>query len=197
MPLIYGILTNPVVGYERLAALMVARGLPYVQLRMKGASRDDILAVGRRLRRIVPAGFIVNDDPQLALEVEADGVHLGQGDPSAAYARDLLGPDAIIGLSTHSPAQLRAALAQAPTYVGVGPVFPTPTKAIPDPALGLDRMREMLQIAGNTPAVALGGLGLARAALVREAPMIAVVRYLNDTFAPEAALDALLAALSG
>ena len=157
----YGILTRPLVGYETLAAIMVDMGVRYIQLRMKEAPRERVLEMARRIRSIVhpPSYFIVNDDPEIAKAVGADGVHLGQDDMPMAEARAILGKQAIIGLSTHTPHQTQDACALDPDYIGVGPVFPTPTKKIPDPAIGLDGMEAMLGLA-SVPAVAIGGIDL-------------------------------------
>jgi thiamine-phosphate pyrophosphorylase len=195
---LYGILTDPRVGYERLAAIMVERGLRVIQLRMKDAPRGEVIAVARRVRALVPAGtlFIVNDDPLIALEVAADGVHLGQDDTPYAEARRLLGEDAVIGLSTHNPAQTAAACALRPDYIGVGPVFETPTKRIPDPPLGLDGMRRMLDLA-TVPAVVLGGIDGANATSVVAAGArnLCAVRGINASAEPGAEIDRLLRAL--
>ena len=195
---LYGILTDPLVGYERLAAIMVAKGLRVIQLRMKDAPRGDVVAAALALRAIIPRGtlFVVNDSPEIAREVGADGVHLGQDDPPYAEARRLLGPDAVIGLSTHNPAQTAAACALGPDYIGVGPVFPTPTKRIPDPPLGLDGMRRMLDLA-TVPAVVLGGIDATNIASVVSAGArsVCAVRCINRASDPGAEIDRLLSAL--
>ena len=82
----------------------------------------------RRLANTYVALFIVNDDPYLALELSADGVHLGQDDMDPAEARRIMGPDAIIGLSTHSREQIEAAADSPVDYISVGPIWETPTK---------------------------------------------------------------------
>jgi len=191
----YGILTDPLVGYEQLAEVMVSRRIPFVQLRIKGVSRDEVLAVARRLRSIViaPSRLIINDDPGVAAEVGADGVHLGQDDMPFAEARAIVGPDAIIGLSTHDPGQTRAACALEPDYIGVGPVFPTPTKATPDPALGLDGMAAMLALT-TVPAVVLGSIDHDNAAdvLSAGATNLCAVRAVNQAADPADALDRML-----
>ena len=191
----YGILTNPVVGYERLASLMFDRGVRFIQLRMKNASRDEVVGVARSLRTIIGPGsfFIVNDDPGIALEVGADGVHLGQDDAPYASAREMLGDEVIIGLSTHNPDQTRAACALEPDYIGVGPVFSTPTKAIPDPVIGLDGMREMLDLS-TVPAVAIGGIDNSNLSKVLDAGArnVCAVRCVNGSSDPASALDRIV-----
>jgi thiamine-phosphate pyrophosphorylase len=192
---LYGILTDPVVGYERLAAIMVGKGLRVIQLRIKDAPRDEVVAVARRVRAVVPPGvaFIVNDDPEIALAVGADGVHLGQDDMPYREARRLLGDAAVIGLSTHNPAQTAAACALGPDYVGVGPVFATPTKKVPDPVIGLDGMRRMLALA-TVPAVAIGGIDHSNVAAVvaAGAEHVCAVRCVNGSGDPGSEIDRIL-----
>jgi len=197
-PFFYGILSEPLLGHERLAEAMVEKGIPFIQLRMKNAPPTALLAVARSLRRIIPAEirFIVDDDPRVARDSGADGVHLGQQDMPLAQARGLLGPEALIGLSTHDPAQTRAACALAPDYIGVGPVFATPTKEKPDPVIGLDGMAAMLSLA-TVPAVVLGGIDLSNAGAVLRAGArnLSAVRCVNRAPDPGAVLDRFLGLL--
>jgi thiamine-phosphate pyrophosphorylase len=196
----YGILTKPVLGYERLAEIMVEHGVKIIQLRMKDQPRREVEAVAHRLRGIIPPGhiFIVNDDPEIAREVGADGVHIGQDDMEYSAARRIVGADAIIGLSTHNPVQTRAACALAPDYIGVGPVFATPTKEIPDPVIGLDGMAEMLALA-TVPAVAIGGIELENAAdvVAAGARFLCAVRAINQAADPGAVLERFHAIIAG
>ncbi|THF76037.1 thiamine phosphate synthase [Cohnella fermenti] len=109
----------------------IAGGADVVQLRDKDAPVRELLEKARALRELtrkhgVP--LIVNDHPEIALAADADGVHLGQEDAPIAAARELLGPDRIVGISTHSIAQARAAERAGADYIGVGPVYPTATK---------------------------------------------------------------------
>ena len=158
---LYLVMTNPVAGYAACAQAAVNCGLRYVQLRMKNESRAVILAEARKVRAVTAGTqtrFIVNDDVELAWAADADGVHLGQSDMPLDEARRLwTAPGRIFGLSTHSEAQAEAAVALSPDYIGVGPVFPTPTKALADPALGIGRAGNIIR---NSPltCVALGGL---------------------------------------
>lgn len=156
----YLVMTNPVVGYERCCEAAVRAGVRMVQLRMKDAPRAEIVAVGAALRRITAGtrtAFIVNDDPSIAAEVGADGVHVGQGDMPVAEVRRRFPELGIVGLSTHNPEQAIAAIAQKPDYIGVGPVFATPTKKIPDPVLGTETAGRMIASV-PFPAVAIGGI---------------------------------------
>jgi thiamine-phosphate pyrophosphorylase len=130
---------------------------------MKTASAAARLETARRVRAITAGSqtlFMVNDDPDLAVAAGADGVHLGQDDEPLGVARRRCPSLRIFGLSTHSPSQVDAAIALRPDYIGVGPVFPTPSKAQPDPTLGLEVMGRMVAAAvaaGITP-VAIGGI---------------------------------------
>lgn len=194
----YAILTNPVVGYETLTRLLVTHQVPFVQLRMKDTDRDEVRDAAVMMREVTRGSdsrFIVNDDPELAAEVGADGVHLGQGDMPYALAREIVGPDAVVGLSTHNVEQTRAACELGPDYIGIGPVFPTTTKKIPDPPLGLDGMRDMLA-AATVPAVALGSITTANLGdIVRAgAANFSLVRPLNGAEDPEPVLVAILRA---
>lgn len=128
------------------------------------------------LLRPTPTLLIINDHPDLALELQADGVHLGQDDLSLEAARLLLKPDQIIGISTHSPEQAVQAQARGADYIGVGPVFATPTKPTA-PAVGLEFVRfasEQIAI----PFFAIGGIDRQNLALVLSsgARRVAVVR---------------------
>jgi thiamine-phosphate pyrophosphorylase len=191
----YGILTDPVVGYERLATLMVERDVRFIQLRMKETSKERVLAMAKRLRPLIagPCRLIINDDPEVAAEAGADGVHLGQDDMPIEKARELLGPEAIIGVSTHSPGQVEEACRKSPSYIGVGPVYPPQSKKEPDPVIGIEGMKEMLELA-TVPAVAIGGIRAANLAevLTAGAKNFTAVEYINRSSNPARALDSLL-----
>ncbi|MGG4035168.1 thiamine phosphate synthase [Paenibacillus cisolokensis] len=106
-------------------------GADIVQLRDKNASKADLLEKAKQLRELTArygVPLIINDHPDIAIAVGADGVHLGQDDMPLAEARRLLGPERIIGISTHNIGQARLAQAEGADYIGVGPVFPTGTK---------------------------------------------------------------------
>ena len=156
----YLVITNPVVGYARCAEAAVRAGVRIVQLRMKHATREDILREAREMRRVTRGTdtlFIVNDDPALAAEAEADGVHVGQDDMSPAEVRANFPQLKVVGLSTHNLDQVRASWDQPIDYIGVGPVYATPTKDIPDPTLGPEMAGRMIA-AARVPAVAIGGI---------------------------------------
>lgn len=160
----YLVMTNPKVGYAACAQAAVDGGVRIIQLRMKDAPRDEIVSVGRIVRDITRGTetlFIVNDDPSIAAEVGADGVHVGQGDMPVPEVRRLYPSLRIVGLSTHSPEQALASLDVKPDYIGVGPVWATPTKKIPDPVLGIETAMRMVRSVPY-PAVAIGGIDASR-----------------------------------
>ncbi len=161
---LYAILTNPVRGYEYCAKAAVDHEVAIVQLRMKEGSDEAVAAEAERMRKATEGTntlFIVNDFPEIAARTGADGVHIGQHDIAYSSARSIVGDRAIVGVSTHSPLQTEAACALGPDYIGVGPVYATPTKKIADPVIGLHGMRDMLALA-TVPAVCLGGISLER-----------------------------------
>ena len=131
---LYGILDlgycAPAAALETARA-MLAGGVQILQLRAKKLTPAEILPLAQNLAplcRVAGVPFILNDHPELVGPAGADGVHVGQDDLSPAEARRLAGPGKLVGLSTHSPAQARAAFAQKPDYIGFGPLFSTPTK---------------------------------------------------------------------
>ena len=157
---LYLVMTNPAVGYVRCCEAAVRAGVKIVQLRMKDAPRADVVAVARELREVTRGSgtlLIVNDDPEAAAEAEADGVHVGQTDMPVAEVRRRFPSLGVVGKSTHSLAQAVAAQDESPDYIGVGPVWATPTKKIPDPTLGVENAAAMMR-ASRCPAVAIGGI---------------------------------------
>ena len=176
-----------------------AGGVDIIQLRMKHAAEEEIVAAGRRFAALAAehdALFILNDRPDLVDATSADGVHVGQEDAVVRDARALVGPDRIVGLSTHSPAQIDAALQTSVDYIGVGPVHATPTKP-GRPAVGLELVR--YAAAGATvPFFAIGGIDTTNVGAVAGAgaTRIAVVRALTDAVDPSSAARALRAAIT-
>jgi len=149
----------------------------------------------RRLADTYSALFIVNDDPHLARSLGADGVHVGQDDMPPAEAREILGPDAIIGLSTHSREQVEAAHGEPVDYISVGPIWETPTKE-GRPGTGLELITEAARIA-TLPWFAIGGIDPDNAGEVAAAGALrlCVVRAIRDAPDPAAAAAALIEAL--
>ncbi len=195
---LYLVLTDPVTGYEACTEAAVETGVRYVQLRMKKRPREDVLQAARRMRGITAGSgtrFMVNDDVEIAAEVDADGVHLGQGDMSLTEARARWSAAGkIFGLSTHNEQQELAARELAPGYIGVGPVFPTPTKETPDPTLGLERMGSIVRSSPLTT-VAIGGIDATNLAdvLRHGAVNYCVLRAVNRSPDPKSAIRALQA----
>jgi thiamine-phosphate pyrophosphorylase len=179
---------------ELLLRAALGGGVDIVQLREKQLGRAEIeRAAGtfRRLCDINSALFTVNDDPDLARACDADGVHLGQEDGSVDEARELLGPDAIIGLSTHTKEQIAAAAERPVDYISVGPIWETPTKA-GRPAVGLELISHAAEQA-RWPFFAIGGVEPANAEqMVRAgARRLCAVRAIRDAADPAAAAEAL------
>nr|WP_217983289.1 thiamine phosphate synthase [Actibacterium ureilyticum] len=180
-------------------ALAAARaGAGVVQLRDKHASDDAMIAQARALKAgLDPLGvpLIVNDRIAVAQAVGAAGVHVGQGDDSAARARAVLGPGAIVGLSVETDAQLAAVDWGTVDYIGASPVYATPTKPDHAAPLGLDGLARLCAGARG-PVVAIGGLGVDNAAAIRRAGAagVAVVSAICGAEDPGAATRRLLQA---
>lgn len=196
----YLVMTEPKVGYVACAEAAVRAGVRVLQLRAKDfRSREETISLARQIREVTrgtETTFIVNDDPALAAEVGADGVHVGQDDMPVAEVRRQYPSLKIVGLSTHNLVQAQsAASAQGlarPDYIGVGPVYATPTKKIPDPTLGPEKAGKMIAVA-PFPAVAIGGINLETISSIKAAGArnFAVVRPVCGADDPYAAIKAL------
>lgn len=183
LPLLYAIVDVDVATRAGWAPADLARaylqgGARLLQVRAKHLAGGAFLALVEDIAgaaHACGATVIVNDRADVA-RAAGLGVHLGQDDLPAAAARALLGPDAIIGLSTHTPGQLAGALAQPVDYVAFGPVFTTTTKLNPDPVVALDGLRAAAATAGESgvPLVAIGGITLATAPAVHAAGAVSV-----------------------
>lgn len=176
-------------GVLEVVRAAVRGGVSLVQLRDPGAKTGALVAQARALRELLaPLGIplIINDRVDVALAADADGVHVGQSDMRAEDARALLGPQRLLGLSVSSQAQLSAAALHAVDYLGVGPVFETPTKPDADPAIGYAGLRALCS-ASSLPAVAIGGIHAGNAAQVLETGVqgIAVVSAICAAMDPE------------
>ena len=149
---------------EGLTEALLAGGVDLLQLRAKNCEASRICEIARRLAplcRGAQVPFIVNDHVEIALEVGADGVHLGQDDGCLREAAARLPTGAIVGRSTHSLAQARAALQDVATYIGFGPLFLTPTKE-GRPAIGLEEISRVEEQVGiEIPVFCIGGIKLA------------------------------------
>ncbi len=182
---------------EFLDAILGA-GADIVQLRQKEAEAGDLLRWGETFRAAAErhgALFTVNDRPDVALALGADGVHVGQNDLPPSVARRILGPDAIVGLSCHSREQLDRAPPEA-DYVTAGPIHPTPTKP-GRPGTGLDVVRHAAARVTDRPWFAIGGMdpGTIAEAVEAGARRVVVVRAVTEAPDPAEAVRVLLAAL--
>ncbi len=183
---------------EALLRAALSGGVDIVQLREKELDREEIERAAATFRRVCDtysAPFIVNDDPELARACDAAGVHVGQDDASAEEARELLGPDAIVGLSTHSPEQIADAAGRPVDYISAGPIWETPTKA-GRPAVGLELIAHAAAHAAH-PFFAIGGIDPSNAAQVVEmgARRLCVVRAIRDAAEPSVVAEQLRRAL--
>ena len=203
-PFLYPILDLELLGSRSLGqavATLAAAGAGVLQVRAKLETDARYLALAREAVRAARAAgvvLLVNDRPDVARILEADGVHLGQDDLPPADARRLLGPAALIGLSTHSLAQLEAATAAPVDYVAIGPVFPTRTKQHADPVVGLELVRRARELVRG-PLVAIGGITRANARAVIDAGADGVAVISDLLQAPDLGQAAaeLLRALEG
>jgi thiamine-phosphate pyrophosphorylase len=153
-------------GNRRDVAAAVAAKVRVVQYRRKEAGTDELVAEARHLRDLCRGPrFIVNDRVDVALEVAADGVHLGQEDVPYREARKLLGPDKIIGITVHNVAEALAAVAAGADYLGVAPIFATATKADAGAPTGVALLAEIRRRV-SLPLIAIGGITLANAPAV-------------------------------
>jgi thiamine-phosphate pyrophosphorylase len=186
---------------RRLGAFLPAiaqAGARVVQIRIKeGSTRSALAYAQEAVQYARRAGLIVVVDDRVdwALAVGADGVHVGQDDMPVALVRRIA-PGLLVGASAGTPAELTAALADGPDYIGVGPVFPTSSKADAGDPLGIDGLRSLLRLAAPVPVVAIGGITPANAAAVWAVGVagIAVIAAVAEAADPAAAVRALLAA---
>jgi thiamine-phosphate pyrophosphorylase len=182
----------------------IGGGVQVVQLRDKQLPDEELVAVANAAHALcerLGALLIVNDRPLVAREAQADGVHVGQEDMPVAQVRELVGPDMLIGLSTHAREEIDATRAGAPDgspvvdYIGVGPVHETPTKP-GRPAVGVELVRYAAASAA-VPFFAIGGLhaGNVSEVIAAGASRVVVLRAVADAEDPERAARELRAAL--
>jgi thiamine-phosphate pyrophosphorylase len=167
----------PQAGPERVIFLrnlmeeLLAAGVSLLQYRNKLGNEAEVLADALALRTAAPLGrcvLILNDYPALVSQVGFDGVHVGQEDMAADRARELIGADKMLGVSTHNPEQSASAELTSADYLAVGPVFATSSKLNPDPVVGLEGVR-LARLLTKKPLVAIGGITLANCKAVLEA----------------------------
>jgi thiamine-phosphate pyrophosphorylase len=187
---LYLVCDNAPAGRElaQILPAVVAGGVDIVQLREKTLDDEELLAVAEPTRALceqLGALFVLNDRPRVAREVGADGVHVGQDDMPVAKVRALVGPDMLIGLSTHASGEIDAADPALVDYIGVGPVHATPTKP-GRPAVGLELVRYAATHAA-VPFFAIGGLEARNVGEVLDAgaSRVCVLRAVADAENPE------------
>ena len=167
-------------------------GARLIQLRDKQLAPREFYREAEAALRVARSHgvrIIINDRADIALTLRADGVHLGQDDLPPAAARRLLGPDAVIGFSTHNTAQAQAAANMPIDYIAVGPIFDTTSKGNPDPVVGLDGLRRIREIVGTIPLVAIGGITAENAPEVISAGADAVA-VISALLAPQMGIQA-------
>lgn len=178
---------------EALLRAALTGGADVVQLREKELGRAEVERAAGTFRRVADtfsALFVLNDDPELARVCDADGVHVGKHDEVEA-ARELLGAEAIVGLSTHSRREIADAAGLPLDYIAVGPIWETPTKP-GRPGVGLELISHAAEHAPH-PFFAIGGIdpGNAEEVVRAGAERLCVVRAIRDAADPEAAASAL------
>ena len=190
LPKIYPITDRRISGLSHLEQVrrLIAGGATLVQLRDKTSSALEFYADAKQAVEFAQTHgvkVIVNDRADIALAVGADGVHLGQDDLPVPDARALLGPDSIIGVSTHSLEQAESAVQLPIDYLAIGPIFETPTKSDPDPVIGLDGLKGVRAVANLSPLVAIGGISLDRVEKVIECGADSVALISNILAEPD------------
>lgn len=170
-----GILSARGISPETFARELREAGVELIQYRDKTGQPQQILEAAARIRAVLAGSscrLILNDRADLAVLANADGIHVGQDDLSPADVRSVVGPDRLIGLSTHNDEQVRAAEQAAEQtaadYIAIGPVFATGTKLNPDPVIGLEGVRRARALTSK-PLVAIGGITRSNARSVIDA----------------------------
>ena len=167
-PLTHPIGFYPVVPTAAWVVRLLGWGVRTIQLRIKAADHTpaeisaQIIAAIEAGKAVPGAQVFINDHWQLALAANAYGVHLGQEDLDTADIETLRSADIRLGLSTHTPAELARAKAVQPSYLAIGPIYPTTLKVMPYEPVGLERLAEWAKLAAPFPVVAIGGISLDR-----------------------------------
>jgi len=197
---VYLVLTSPRIPHVDLAAAAVERRVPVIQLREKDLDDAALTELARSLVEVTAGSdtlFIVNDRPDVAALVSADGVHVGASDTDPLKARALVGPSAIVGVSANTPAEIARARDAGTDYVGIGPVFATTTKPDASEPIGLSGLADAARAFPGLPTVAIGGITAENAAgvLAAGAEFVAVISEVCFAPDPIEALDRLLTAV--
>lgn len=160
---LYGIVDMGYVSVSQVPVVtqaLIDGGVRIIQLRAKGVELPLVKELGRQMQSICRARqviFVLNDDPELAAELGADAVHVGQDGGSLAEVRRIVGAGVLVGRSTHSPEQALAAKAEGADYIGFGPLFPTGTKP-GRPSIGLQDIAAVQSAVGDMPMFCIGGI---------------------------------------
>jgi thiamine-phosphate pyrophosphorylase len=169
------------------AQKLVDAGVRLLQYRNKQASARELFDRSKRLASLlIPQSvtFVVNDRADVACAAGASGVHVGQEDLGVEATRAVIGPENLLGVSTHSSEQFELAAGTSADYIAVGPVFSTSTKANPDPVVGIEFIRKCRPLT-NKPIVAIGGITLERAAGVIQAGADSITVISDILVAPD------------
>ena len=163
IPIVYPLTDKALTGlsHSEQVRRLAAGGATFIQLREKYLSTKDFYAEAEtalKVARELNVKLVINDRVDIALALEADGVHLGQDDLSPEAARQLLGPGAIIGVSTHNLSQAIEASQSTADYVAFGPIFSTDTKSDTSPVVGLECLSTVREVVVEKPLVAIGGI---------------------------------------
>ena len=186
------VMTNPIIGYEKLAEIAVKCNVRVIQLRDKEMDDKDLLKTAIAIKKITNGSntlFFINDRPDIAIMSKADGVHLGQIDLPIKECRQL-SDKLFIGKSTHTLKQMKDALKEKPDYIGIGPIYKTESKKLPDNVLGLDKSMEMLK-RSNVPAIGIGGIKdfNLKEVIERGFGNIGIISYITKSKEPEKQIE--------
>ena len=197
---VYFIMGSPNCSIEPEAVLEAAirGGITFFQFREKGNGRlhgQEKLSLAKNLQKICKSHsipFIINDDIDLALELDADGVHIGQEDEPAVEVRKKIGGK-ILGVSAHNLYEAKKAIAEGADYLGIGPIYPTATKEDAKPAQGLDFIKELRQTGIDIPLVGIGGITAENAPPIIQAGAdgVSVISAISHAENPEKAAGLL------
>ena len=186
---LYLIITNPIIGYQKLTEIAVSCDVSIIQLRIKN-NNEDKLNIANDIKNITngtKTRFIINDDINLAIEVDADGVHLGQDDCCINKAKNLWkNKNKIFGISTHNQHQAIQAEKNGASYIGIGPIFPTSSKKNLDPLLGIKKAKKINDQC-NCPTFSIGGINLKNLRQIKsiESSGFCVLGTVNNSKEPE------------
>lgn len=185
---------------ESTTAALLRGGIRILQLRAKGIAPATVEQLARRMQplcREAGAIFVLNDYPDMAARIGADAVHVGQDAGPLAAVRDIVGPQMLIGRSTHSPEQALAAVAEGADYIGFGPLFPTCTKP-GRPSIGLQDIAAVQEKLGDFPMFCIGGINgtTLPSVLQAGARRVVIVSWLLQQPAPAAAARDIISRLA-